>query len=137
MITAAGGPGRICSRHDRRGRPHEDRLYRNEIRMDGLYHSLHVRPFSTLLLQGGTPLEIAIDCGTAFIGVYVVTVGMTGYFTRALQLIPRILLIIGGGAAILPLAKVSYGVYITLIGALLGCFVLLYEYIATKRLRSA
>lgn len=90
----------------------------------------------TLILQGDL-LGILIDCSTAFIGVYVVSVGMVGYFMKPLSPIMRMIILIAGFAAILPHAALTYGGYMNLVGVLLSCLVLVREYVVTVRLRAA
>ncbi len=66
----------------------------------------YVIPFlfvlSPTLLAVGAPWKIALNAATATIGVYIVSVAMVGYFTRPLGLVPRLLLGIGGLAAVFP-----------------------------------
>jgi TRAP-type uncharacterized transport system fused permease subunit len=57
---------------------------------------------SPTLLMIGSPTAIIYDSVTAFLGVYIVTVGIVGYFQRALGPVMRIVLTVAGAAAILP-----------------------------------
>jgi len=56
----------------------------------------------SLLLLGDDNVQVAIDAGTALIGVYLISVAAIGYFSRRLNWASRILLIIAGTAAMIP-----------------------------------
>ena len=92
--------------------------------------------FSPSLLLIGEVHEIALNIGTAVIGVYLISVATIGYFTRPLGLAWRSALIVAGGAALLPAELTPEGALIEILGAALGILMLAYEWWATRRART-
>lgn len=88
----------------------------------------------TLLMQGAKT-SIAFDAVTAMCGIYIATCGMVGYFTRPLSIPLRVVLILAGLAAIFPDSQMSlfFPGFVSLSGVGIGCAVLLFEYLATRR----
>ena len=97
----------------------------------------YVIPFlfvlSPTLIMLGTPWMIALNVATATVGVYVGSVAMTGYFTRPLGPLTRILLATGGLAAVFPDTAIGLHGVIDGAGIVLSAFLLAREYLATGR----
>jgi TRAP transporter 4TM/12TM fusion protein len=89
---------------------------------------------SPTLLMIGTPAAIVWDSITAFVGVYCATVGIVGYFRRALGPLVRIVLVGAGAAALLPDAAIGLFVpgLISGIGVLVGASVLAIELVRAR-----
>jgi len=96
----------------------------------------YVIPFlfvlSPTLIMVGTPWMIALNAATATVGVYIGSVAMTGYFTRPLSPVTRILLGIGGLAAVFPDTAVGMHGVIDGAGIVLSAAILGREYLATR-----
>jgi TRAP transporter 4TM/12TM fusion protein len=92
--------------------------------------------FSPSLLLIGEVHQIALNIGTAVIGVYLVSVATIGYFTRPLGPTWRSALLVAGGAALVPAELTPEGVLIDFLGAALGVLILAYEWWATRRART-
>jgi TRAP-type uncharacterized transport system fused permease subunit len=95
--------------------------------------------FSPTLLLIGNPLNVAWDTMSALIGVYYVTVGIVGYFQREVGYAMRVVMIATGGVALIPDASVGLvipGIF-SGIGVVLGGAVLIWEFVACRRLRVA
>ena len=96
----------------------------------------YVIPFlfvlSPTLLMVGAPWKVALNVATATIGVYVVSVAMTGYFTRPLSVVVRVLLGIGGMASLFPDTAVGAGGIVDIAGIVLSIAVLGREYLASR-----
>ena len=91
---------------------------------------------SPTLLMIGTPAAIIYDSVTAFIGVYIATVGIVGYFQRNIGPLLRVVMIVAGAAAILPDLAISIIMpgLISAFGVLIGVGVLTFEYLNHRRL---
>lgn len=86
----------------------------------------------TLLLQG--PLyAIVIDTVTAFIGVFLVSIGMVGYFTRRMGAIMRIVIAAAGFASLMPTAVIHSEYLINVAGIAVGALILGFERMAVRR----
>jgi TRAP transporter 4TM/12TM fusion protein len=92
--------------------------------------------FSPSLLLIGEVHQIALNIGTAVIGVYLISVATIGYFTRPLGPTWRSALLVAGGAALVPAELTPEGVLIDFLGAALGVLILAYEWWATRRART-
>ncbi len=95
--------------------------------------------FSPTLLLIGDTQNVVWDTVTALIGVYYVTVGIVGFFQRDMGVVLRLVMIVTGGVALIPDASVGLvipGMFSTL-GVIIGGAVLVWEYIACRRLRPA
>jgi TRAP transporter 4TM/12TM fusion protein len=90
---------------------------------------------SPTLLMIGKPSSIVYDAVTAFLGVYIATVGIVGYFQRELALALRIVMIVAGIAAILPDSHIGIVMpgLISASGVLVGGGVLAFEYFNRRR----
>jgi TRAP transporter 4TM/12TM fusion protein len=97
----------------------------------------YVIPFlfvlSPSLIMVGAPWTIALNSCSAVIGVYIASVAMVGFFTRPLGAGMRILLGIGGLAAVFPDTAIGAGGLVDLAGIALGFGILAREYLATRR----
>ena len=95
----------------------------------------YVIPFlfvlSPTLLAVGTPWKIGLNAVTAMIGVYIVSVAMVGYFTRPLAPAPRVLLGLGGLAALFPDTAIGASGIIDIAGIAIAAAVLGREWFAS------
>jgi TRAP transporter 4TM/12TM fusion protein len=89
---------------------------------------------SPSLLMAGETTRIVLNICTASIGVYVISVAMIGQFTRALSPATRILLGIGGFAAMFPDTAIGAGGLVDLAGIVFSAAILGREYMATRRM---
>jgi TRAP transporter 4TM/12TM fusion protein len=88
----------------------------------------------TLLLIG--PIEqIALDTVTALIGVYIVTVGIVGYFQERIGWAYRLLMLVLGGLAVVPSASVGVTIpwYVSVVATIVGMIVLAMDYKLRRR----
>jgi len=96
----------------------------------------YVIPFlfvlSPTLLMVGAPWTIALNAATATVGVYIVSVAMIGYFTRPLGIFTRILLGIGGMAAVFPDTAIGATGIVDIAGIALSAVILGREYLVTR-----
>jgi TRAP-type uncharacterized transport system fused permease subunit len=96
----------------------------------------YVIPFlfvlSPTLLMVGAPWKIALNVASATIGVYIVSVAMVGFFTRPLGVVTRILLALGGLAAVFPDTAIGASGTIDIAGIALSILILGREYLATR-----
>lgn len=90
---------------------------------------------SPTLLMIGKPTAIAYDAVTAFLGVYIATVGIVGYFQREIGPLLRLIMIAAGAAAILPDSAIGLAVpgLISAAGVLVGGAILIVEYLNRRR----
>ena len=88
---------------------------------------------SPTLLMIGKPSAIIYDSITAFIGVYIATVGIVGFFQRELGPVLRLLMIVAGLAAILPDSAVAIPNFVSATGVLIGGAILALEYFNHRR----
>jgi TRAP transporter 4TM/12TM fusion protein len=91
----------------------------------------------TLLLLGDDNMRIAIDTGTALIGVYLISVAAIGYLRRKLNWPLRILLIICGIAAMIPDYAVGFDGISDVVGCIVGILVIVREIIVDKKAKSS
>jgi TRAP transporter 4TM/12TM fusion protein len=96
----------------------------------------YVIPFlfvlSPTLIMEGAPWTIALNVTTATVGVYVASVAMVGFFTRPLGVVTRILLGIGGLAAVFPDSAIGATGLVDTAGIALSTAILTREYLATR-----
>ncbi|HZD89280.1 MAG TPA: TRAP transporter fused permease subunit [Pseudolabrys sp.] len=96
----------------------------------------YVIPFmfvlSPTLLGVGAPWKIGLNATTAVVGVYVVSVAMTGFFARPLGPLPRVLLGVAGLAALFPDTAIGMDGIIDTAGMVLAIAVLGREWLATR-----
>ena len=90
---------------------------------------------SPTLLMIGKPAAIAYDAVTAFLGVYIATVGIVGYFQREIGPVLRVAMIAAGVATILPDSAIGLTVpgLISAAGVLVGGVILIVEYLSRRR----
>ena len=88
----------------------------------------------SLLLLGDDNLQIAIDAGTALVGVYLISVAAIGYFRRHMGWTIRILLILLGIAAMIPDQAVGFRGIADIGGCLFGILVLTFEAMSSRKL---
>jgi TRAP-type uncharacterized transport system fused permease subunit len=88
----------------------------------------YVVPFlfvlSPTLLLRGEPGQIILNVITAFVGVYIVSIAVVGYFTRRLNAIHRVGFALAGLLAMAPDTTFPFGGLISLAGALLGALMI-------------
>jgi TRAP transporter 4TM/12TM fusion protein len=82
---------------------------------------------SPSLILIGSPVEIAQAIITAFIGVWLVSIGIAGYFVRPLGWMSRILFAIGGILALIPAGAFTGGYWTDIIGVGMGIVLIGYE----------
>ena len=84
--------------------------------------------FSPTLLLIGDPLDIAIAIVTAFLGVWMVSAGLSGYFMVRLTPIRRVLFILFGILALIPANTFPGAVYTDIVGVLGGLTMMLIDF---------
>ncbi len=87
----------------------------------------------SLLLQETALVTTTIAVATAITGVWIVSVGMIGYFVRPMPAISRLALLIGGGALLIPDEIGTWAGWTDLAGLALTCLILAYEYLGSRR----
>ncbi len=101
----------------------------------------YVVPFlfvlSPTLLLKGEPVHIILNVFTAAAGVYIVSVAVVGYFSRRLNTVYRIALVVTGLAAMTPDTGFPFGGIISLGGVLVGLLILGYDYLMVARKKAA
>ena len=90
----------------------------------------------SLLLLGDNNQQIAIDAGTALVGVYLISVAAIGYFRRPMSWPIRVLLILLGVAAMIPDQAVGFHGIGDILGCLLGILILAYESVFRRKIVS-
>jgi TRAP transporter 4TM/12TM fusion protein len=97
----------------------------------------YVIPFlfvlSPSLLMQGEWWKITLNVASASVGVYIASVAVIGFFTRPLSPALRILLAIGGLAAVFPDTAIGAGGLVDIAGIVLGAGILTREYLLTRR----
>jgi TRAP-type uncharacterized transport system fused permease subunit len=88
---------------------------------------------SPSLLMQGEWWKIALNVVSASVGVYIASVAVIGFFTRPLSPALRVLLAIGGLAAVFPDTAIGAGGLVDLAGIVLGAGLLTREYLLTRR----
>jgi len=88
----------------------------------------------SLILSGGMP-AIVLTAITATAGVWLISAGLVGYFTRPLSPIMRGAFAGAGLLLLVPVDAVVGGLYIDMMGAALGCAIAGREWRAMRRLR--
>ena len=93
--------------------------------------SAYIVPFlfvdSPSLILIGSPAEIAQAIVTAFFGVWLVSIGMVGYFVRSLGWLPRIFFVVTGILALIPAGAFTGGYWTDMIGVGVGIVLIGYE----------
>jgi len=90
----------------------------------------------SLLLLGDNNQQIAIDAGTALVGVYLISVAAIGYFRRPMSWPIRVLLILLGVAAMIPDQAVGFHGIGDILGCLLGILILAFESVFRRKIVS-
>ena len=93
--------------------------------------------FGPGLLMIGDVGSILLAIATAAVGVYLISVAFAGYFSRPLDIVTRLLLVVAGLAALTPAGATPMGTVIDLTGVALGALVLGREYFVGKRLAAS
>jgi TRAP transporter 4TM/12TM fusion protein len=90
---------------------------------------------SPTLLMIGKPTSIVYDAATAFLGVFIATTGIVGYFQREIGPLTRIVLIASGVVAIVPDAAIGLTVpgLLSGMGVCVGGAILIFEYLTHRR----
>ncbi|MEE2996533.1 MAG: TRAP transporter fused permease subunit [Pseudomonadota bacterium] len=88
----------------------------------------------SLLLLGDNNQQIAIDAGTALVGVYLISVAAIGYFRRPMSWPIRVLLILLGVAAMIPDQAVGFHGIGDILGCLLGILILAFESVFRRKI---
>ena len=96
----------------------------------------YVIPFlfvlSPTLILKGAPLEIALAIVTALVGVWLVSVAVTGYATRPLGFVMRLAFAAGGFAALMPANAIPGGHWVDLAGVAAGAVLFMRERVAAR-----
>jgi TRAP-type uncharacterized transport system fused permease subunit len=94
---------------------------------------------SPTLLMIGSPTAIVFDFVSAFVGIYLVTVAMIGFFQRDVDIVRRVILGLAGLIAIVPGFKIGTmdTTVISVAAMAVGIAVLFVEYRAVRRLAPA
>ena len=90
---------------------------------------------SPTLLMRGDPLQIIIDLITALAGVWLVCVGMVGYFVRLIGPLKRLIFAIAGLALLSPAKAFVGGVASDPFGLVLGVILVVREIVWRRRLQ--
>ena len=88
----------------------------------------------SLLLLGDNNQQIAIDAGTALVGVYLISVAAIGYFRRPMSWPIRVLLILLGVAAMIPDQAIGFHGIGDILGCLLGILILAFESVFRRKI---
>ncbi|MDX3894212.1 TRAP transporter fused permease subunit [Pusillimonas sp.] len=94
-----------------------------------------------LLLQGdfSSPLAIAklvMLLAASVMGVALLSAGMIGYFTREMSLTIRLAFLLAGAMLLTPAGLVPWGIWIDVLGFLLGAMAITSEVLVSRKLRS-
>ncbi len=90
----------------------------------------------SLLLQGGSVLTTIIAVASAVAGVWLVSAGVTGFFSRRLPVPMRVGFMAAGVLLLLPSEIGSWAVWTDPLGAALGVLLVRYEISAARRAKS-
>jgi TRAP transporter 4TM/12TM fusion protein len=88
--------------------------------------------FSPSLILIGEPGQIALAIVTAFIGIWLISCAISGYFSAALQPLTRVLFALSGMMCLIPQEAFSGGLYTDLFGIALGGGLMFFEYKKAK-----
>jgi TRAP-type uncharacterized transport system fused permease subunit len=92
---------------------------------------------SPTLILIGSPAEIAQAIVTAFIGVWLVSIGVVGYFMRPLGWPARVLFMVSGILALIPAGALHAGGYNDIAGVGIGVVLIGYEILRQRARVSA
>lgn len=90
----------------------------------------------SLLLQGGSIIDIVLAVSTAAIGVWFMSAGMIGYGLRVMPVWSRILALAAGALLLLPPEVASWAVAANVVGAALALGFVLFELAVRKRTKA-
>lgn len=86
----------------------------------------------SLLLQGGSIVDIVLAVATAAAGVWICSAGMIGYGVRHMSVGTRIAFIVGGGLLLLPPEMASWSAYANIVGLVISAVMVGMELIASR-----
>jgi TRAP transporter 4TM/12TM fusion protein len=93
--------------------------------------SAYIVPFMFVLapelMMQGSPWLIFHTTATAIFGVWMISSGFVGYFTRPLDLLHRVIFIIAGVLLMLPANAVEMGIWTDITGALVSALLIIKE----------
>jgi TRAP-type uncharacterized transport system fused permease subunit len=92
---------------------------------------------SPSLIMQGQPFEVAVAAVTAFMGVWIATAGVLGYFFQPMRWPIRIAYLAAGLALMVPNEAFASAVYVEIAGFVLALLVIGGEFVATRRLKLA
>ncbi|MCC2099169.1 MAG: C4-dicarboxylate ABC transporter permease, partial [Hyphomicrobiales bacterium] len=99
--------------------------------------SAYIVPFlfvaSPNLLLDGKPVNVALACITAVMGVYLVSVGVAGYMVRPLNVLHRFLFAAAGIALMIPSNAASWALWTDIAGFAVGVLLLGWEIMARRK----
>ncbi|MFT7572462.1 MAG: TRAP transporter 4TM/12TM fusion protein [Paracoccaceae bacterium] len=99
--------------------------------------SAYIVPFMFVvapeLMLDGPLWLISQTAVTAILGVWIVSAGFVGYFSRHLSLLSRLLFVIAGAAMMLPASALSFGIWTDVGGLVLAILLITREKLATRR----
>jgi TRAP-type uncharacterized transport system fused permease subunit len=81
----------------------------------------------SLLLEGDSAFDLCLAIASAVAGVWLVSAGMVGYFTRSLGPVGRILFVVAGFLLLIPHEVASWAIWTDAAGAVLGVLIVGYE----------
>ncbi|HEX9836994.1 MAG TPA: TRAP transporter large permease subunit, partial [Alphaproteobacteria bacterium] len=93
--------------------------------------------YSPSLLFRGSPLSVAIAIATAVGGVWLVSVGLTGYSVRPIGWVLRCAFALSGFLLMIPAGIAWWGIWTDIAGLVLGLALLGGEFGIVRRMRSA
>jgi TRAP transporter 4TM/12TM fusion protein len=93
--------------------------------------------FSPTLVMIGAPIDIAIALATATLGVWLISIGIVGYFVRKLTMWRRLAFTTAGLLSLIPAGGFEGAVYTDIAGVLAGAALVMLELRARRRARFA
>lgn len=88
--------------------------------------------FSPSLLLDGAPMELLHDVGTALAGVWLVSIGIVGYFRRTMSGVLRGGVILGGALLLIPATAFDGGFWTDIVGVVIGGLIIGREFMVPK-----
>ena len=85
-----------------------------------------------LVMQGGVGL-VAITVTTLILGIFLISIAMTGYFLRPLALITRLAASIVGLVLCIPVNSFASASFVVAAAAVLGILLLAFEIVVSRR----
>ena len=92
---------------------------------------------SPSLIMQGKPLVVLFAAVTAFIGVWLGTAGILGYFFRPMGMVMRLGYLVAGIALMIPSQAFPDATYVEIVGFVLAVLLVGSEFMAVRRLRTA